>query len=346
MGASNFTYAEASWTQALADWIGAHTRAFEAIGGVPKLLVPDNTKVAVIKACLYEPQVNRTYAEMAAHYDTAILPARPRRPRDKAKVEAAVLIIERWLLGRLRHRRFYSLAELNAAIGELLRQLNEERPIRRLGVTRRALLEELDRPHLKRVARASPIAFAEWRLRRVGIDYHVEVEAHFYSVPYRFARSEVEVRLTPRTVEIFLKGERIAAHLRSSGNHRHTTVPEHMPSSHRRYADWTVERIRREAAAIGPATAALMRADPGAPAAPRTGLPLLPRHRAPGAAVRRRSPRSRRHARHRDRHADLRLGALDPRQQARSPGRATAARRCRAGPPPQYPRTPLLPLTG
>jgi transposase len=247
LGASNFTYAEASWTQALGDWIGAHTRAFKAIGGVPNLLVPDNTKVAVIKACLYEPQVNRTYAEMAAHYDTAVLPARPRRPRDKAKVEAAVLIIERWLLGKLRHRRFYSLAELNAAIDELLHQLNEERPIRRLGVTRRALLEELDRPHLKALP-SEPYAFAE---------YHVEVEAHFYSVPYRFARHEVEVRLTPRTVEVFVKGERIAAHLRSSGNHRHTTVPAHMPSSHRRYADWTVGRIRQEAAAIGPATSAL-----------------------------------------------------------------------------------------
>jgi transposase len=129
LGASNFTYAEASWTQGLGDWIAAHTRAFAAIGGVPRLLVPDNTKVAVIKACLYEPQVNRTYAEMAAHYDTAILPARPRRPRDKAKVEAAVLIIERWLLGRLRHRRFYGLTELNAAIGGLLRQLNDERPL-------------------------------------------------------------------------------------------------------------------------------------------------------------------------------------------------------------------------
>jgi len=206
LGASNFTYAEASWSQALGDWIGAHTRAFAAIGGVPRLLVPDNTKVAVIKACLYEPQVNRSYAEMAAHYDTAILPARPRRPRDKAKVEVAVLIIERWLLGRLRHRRFYSLAELNAAIAELLRRLNEERPIRRLGVTRRALLEELDRPHLKRLP-AEPYSFAEWRVRRVGVDYHVEVEAHFYSVPHRFARSEVEVRLTPQTVEIFLKGE-------------------------------------------------------------------------------------------------------------------------------------------
>src|SRR6476659_2968379 len=198
----------------------------------------------------------RLYAEMAAHYDIAILPARPRRPRDKAKVEVAVLIIERWLLGRLRHRRFYSLAELNTAIGELLRQLNDERLIRRLGVTRRALFEELDRPNLNSLP-GQPYCFAEWRVRRVGVDYHVELEGHFYSVPHRFARSEVEVRLTPRAVEIFLKGERIAAHLRASSNHRHTTVPEHMPSSHRRYADWTVERIRREATSIGPATAAL-----------------------------------------------------------------------------------------
>jgi transposase len=141
-----------------------HTRAFAAIGGVPKPLLPDNTKVAVIKACLYEPQVNRTYAEMVAHYDTAILPARPRRPRYKAKVEVAVLLVELWLLGRLRHRRFYSLAELNTAIGELLRQLNDERPIRRLGVTRRALFEELDRPDLKSLP-AESYCFAEWRVR-------------------------------------------------------------------------------------------------------------------------------------------------------------------------------------
>jgi transposase len=256
MGASNFTYAEASWTQALGDWIGAHTRAFAAIGGVPRLLVPDNAKVAVIKACLYEPQVNRTYADMAAHYGTAVLPARPYKPRDKAKVEAAVLVVERWILARLRHRQFYSLAELNAAIAELLRQLNEDRAIRRLGRTRRQLLEELDRPALKPLP-VEPYVFAEWRIRRVGIDYHVEVEHHFYSVPYRFARREVEVRLTGRTVEIFAKGERIAVHLRSSGNGKHTTLADHMPSSHRRYADWTVGRIRRDAALVGPATAAL-----------------------------------------------------------------------------------------
>jgi transposase len=256
MGASNFTYAEASWTQGLGDWIGAHTRALAALGGVPNLLVPDNTKVAIIKACLYEPQVNRTYAELAAHYGCAVLPARPRKPRDKAKVEGAVLIIERWLLGRLRHRCFFGLGELNAAIADLLVRLNERRPIRRLGRTRRELLEELDRPHLKALP-AEPYSFAEWRMRRVGIDYHVEIDNHFYSVPHRFARAEVEARLTPRTVEIFAKGERIAAHIRSSGNGRHTTVPEHMPSSHRRYADWTIDRIRRDAARIGPATAAL-----------------------------------------------------------------------------------------
>jgi transposase len=256
LGASNFTYAEATWTQGLADWIGAHTRALEAIGGVPRLIVPDNTKTAVIKACLYEPSVNRTYTEMAAHYDTAILPTRPRRPRDKAKVEAGVLIMERWIIGRLRNRRFYSLAELHDAIRELLVRLNEERPIRRLGVTRRQLLEELDRPMLKPLP-VEPYVFAEWHLRRVGIDYHVDVERHYYSVPHRFAKDAVEVRLTARTVEVFAKGERIAAHLRSSGNGKHTTVRDHMPSSHRRYADWTIERIRRDAAVIGPSTAAL-----------------------------------------------------------------------------------------
>jgi transposase len=256
LGASSFTFAHASWTQALPDWIDAHVRALEVIGGVPHLLVPDNTKTAVVKACLYDPQVNRTYAEMAAHYDTAILPARPRRPRDKAKVEQAVLIVERWLLGRLRHRTFYSLAEVNAAIGELMTHLNEERPIRRLGVTRRQLLEQIDRPALKSLP-SEPYEFSEWRMRRVGIDYHIEVAAHYYSVPHRFARAEVDARLTARTVEIFLKGERIAAHMRMSGNHKHTTVAEHMPSSHRRYAGWTIERIRADARLIGPATVAL-----------------------------------------------------------------------------------------
>ena len=328
MGASNFTYVEATWTQALADWIGAHTRAFAAIGGVPRLLVPDNAKVAVIKACLYEPQVNRTYAEMAAHYGTAVLPTRPRRPRDKAKVEAAVLIIERWILARLRDRRFYSLAELNAAIGELLRRLNEERPIRRLGVTRRQLLEELDRPALKPLP-IEPYVFAEWRVRRVGIDYHVDVEGHFYSVPYRFARAEVEVRLTGRTVEIFAKGERIAVHMRSSGNGKHTTRPRShaVQSSPLRRLDHRPHPQGRRPHRASNRSA--LRAHPGAPAAPRAGLPILPRHPAPGASVRCRTSGSRRHARHRDRRAHLRIGPLHPRPQARSARRAQAPRTAR-----------------
>jgi transposase len=256
LGASSFTFARATWTQTLPDWIDAHVQAFEAIGGVPHLLVPDNTRTAVIKACLYDPLVNRTYAEMAVHYDTAILPARPRKPRDKAKVEQAVLIVERWLLGRLRHRIFTCLAEVNAAIGELLKQLNEEQPIRRLGVTRRQLLEEIDRPALKPLP-IEPYVFCEWRMCRVGIDYHIDAGSHYYSVPYRFARAEVDVRLTAKTVEIFLKGERIAAHVRVSGNRKHTTIADHMPSSHRRYAGWTIDRIREDARRIGLATAAL-----------------------------------------------------------------------------------------
>jgi len=256
LGASNFLYAEASWTQALGGWVESHNRAFAAIGGVPALLVPDNTRVAVIKACLYDPVINRTYADMAAHYGTAVLPARPCKPRDKAKVEVGVLIAERWLLGRLRHTTFYSLAELNAAIAAFCRRLNDERVIRRLGQTRRQLLDTIDGPALKPLP-AEPYVLAEWRIRRVGIDYHVEVDNHFYSVPHRYARAEVDARFTARTVEIFLRGERIAVHRRGSGDGKHTTVADHMASSHRRYADWTIERISREADAIGPSVSVL-----------------------------------------------------------------------------------------
>jgi transposase len=193
LGASSFTFAKASWTQTLPDWIDAHVRALEAIGGVPQLIVPDNAKTAIVKSCFYDPQVNRCYADMARHYGAALLPARPRKPRDKAKVEVAVLIVERWLLGRLRRRTFHSLAEVNAAIDEMLKNLNEERRIRRLGVTRRQLFDEIDRPALKALP-VEPYEYCEWRLRRVGIDYHVEIDAHYYSVPYRFARAEVEAR--------------------------------------------------------------------------------------------------------------------------------------------------------
>jgi transposase len=255
MGASSYTYAEASWTQTLPDWIGSHVRALAFMGGVPAQLVPDNPKVGVDRANWYEPGLNRTYLDLATHYQTAILPARPRKPRDKAKVEVGVLVVERWILARLRNRRFFSLAELNQAIGELVADLNA-RPMRRLGVSRRDLFLELDRPALKELP-AEPYEYAEWRVRRVGLDYHVDIDGHYYSVPHRLIREQLDARITAHTIELFRKGERVAVHLRGAGRGRHTTIAEHMPSSHRRYAEWTIERIGREALAIGPSTAKL-----------------------------------------------------------------------------------------
>jgi transposase len=258
MGGSSLSFAHASWTETLPDWIDAHVQAFAYFGGAARLLVPDNPKVAVIKACFHDPQVNRTYGEMAAHYDTAVLPARPYKPRDKPKVEAAVRIVERWLLGRLRNHRFHSLAEVRAAIAQMLVALNDRRVMRHVGRTRRQLFEEIDAPRLKALP-AEPYVLAEWRARKVGLDYHIDIDGHFYSVPFSHARAAVEVRATVRTVEVFLKGQRIATHMRGSGDGKHTTLPEHMPSSHRRYADWTLERILREAAAVGPSTEMLCR---------------------------------------------------------------------------------------
>jgi len=256
MGASSLTYAEATWTEGLADWIGAHTRAFAFMGGAPELVVPDNPKVAVIKACFYEPVVNRTYSDMIEHYQTAVLPARPRKPRDKAKVEVAVRIMERYLLGRLRKQTFYSLADLNAAIAGVLVRLNDVLNIRRLGVTRRALFEAVDKPHLTPLP-GEDYVYAEWRVRRANLDYHVDIDGSFYSVPSHLAREQIDARVTARTVELFVRGERVAAHARLSTCGRHTTVPEHMPSSHRRHSGWTIARIATEAAAIGPNTAML-----------------------------------------------------------------------------------------
>ncbi len=255
LGASNYTYAEATWTQGLPDWIGAHVRALAFLGGVPRQMVPDNLRAGVLRANWYEPGINPTYRDLAAHYGTAILPTRVRRPRDKAKVEAGVLVVERWILARLRNQRFFSLAELNAAITTLVADLNA-RPMRKLGVSRRQLFKELDRPALSPLP-AEPFVYAEWRIRRVALDYHVDIDGHYYSVPHRLLRERVEARVTARTIELFHKGERVAVHVRGGVRGRHTTLPEHMPRAHRRHAEWTIERIGREAAGIGAATATL-----------------------------------------------------------------------------------------
>jgi transposase len=258
LGASNYTYAEARWSEGLADWIGAHVNALAAIGGVPKAIICDNLKAGVTAISRYEPGINRTYQELAEHYDTAILPARPKKPRDKAKVEVAVQIVQRFVLARLRNRRFFSLVELNAAICERVADLNTK-IMRKLGVSRNELFAEIDRPALKALPQA-PYEYAEWKKCRVALDYHVEIADHYYSVPSRLIREELEARVTDLTVEILHKGVRVASHARSYARHRHTTIPEHMPSAHRRYAEWTPARMMREAEKIGPATIALVQA--------------------------------------------------------------------------------------
>jgi len=258
LGASNYTFAEARWSEGLPDWIGLHVNAFAAIGGVPKAIVCDNLKAGVTATCRYEPGVNRTYQELAEHYDTAILPTRVRKPRDKAKVEVAVQIVQRFVLARLRNRRFFSLHELNAAIREAVADLNAK-IMRKLGVSRDELFAEIDKPALKALP-PTPYQYAEWKKCRAAPDYHVEIAGHYYSVPSRLIREELEARITDRTVEVLHKGIRVASHARSDVPHRHTTIPEHMPSAHRRYAEWTPARINREAAKIGPATIALVEA--------------------------------------------------------------------------------------
>jgi transposase len=256
LGASSLTYAEATWTQSLPDWIGAHVRMFRFWGASPRLLVPDNLKSGVHRASFYDPEVNRSYGAMATHYGVGILPARPYHPKDKAKVEIAVRIAQFYILGRLRNVKFFSLVECNAAIIAALEQLNG-RPMRRLGLSRRELFETVERS----VMRALPetdYEYAEWALARVGIDYHVELAGFFYSVPYTLIRQQVETRLTERTVEVFHRGQRVAAHARRYGGPRHGTLPDHMPSAHRLYAEWNPERFQHQARAIGPNTEALI----------------------------------------------------------------------------------------
>jgi transposase len=255
-GASNYTYAEATLTQQLPDWIGSHVRAFQYFGCAPKVVVPDCLKGAVSRSCRYEPELNPTYAEMAEHYSICVLPARPARPRDKAKVEAGVLVAKRWILSVLRHRTFYSLAELNGAIQELLERLNA-RALRKVKKSRRELFLAFDHPNALSLPE-KPYEYAEWRVATVNIDYHIEVERHYYSVSYKLLREKLDVRLTAHTVEAFLKGERVAAHLRSFIPYGHTTLKEHMPPSHQQYLEWTPSRMVSWAKKIGPQTAQLV----------------------------------------------------------------------------------------
>jgi len=256
LGASSYTFAMASFSQALPDWIEGQTQALAFFGGVPKSIVCDNLKAGVAKPLWFEPTLNPTFAAMAEHYDTTILPTRVRKPRDKGKVEVAVQVVERWILARLRNRRFFSIVELNTAIRDLLEDLND-RPMRHVGQSRRQLFDAVEREALAALP-ATPFEYAEWKTAKVHPDYHVDVERTFYSVPHSLIGRRVEVRLTHRVVEIFHDHKRVASHVRRSARSGHVTVAEHMPKAHRRYANTTPESLIRQAAQVGANTAILV----------------------------------------------------------------------------------------
>ena len=257
LGCSNYTFAEATASQSLPDWLGSHVRAVEFFGGVPAAFVPDNLKSGVQKPHRYDPEINPAYAEWAEHYSTTILPARVRRPRDKAKVENAVLIVERWILAKLRDRQFFSLTELNTAIAELLLEYNHK-PFQKMDGTRHSRFLKLDRPALK-VLPARPYEYAQWKSAKVHLDYHIEVERAYYSVPYRHIGDQVDVRMTARMIEIFYRRQLIATHIRSFKRSHRTTLPAHRPEKHRAIVDQSIERLIERAMRIGASVAAVLR---------------------------------------------------------------------------------------
>ncbi|MEX2553417.1 MAG: IS21 family transposase [Actinomycetota bacterium] len=257
LGASNFTFAEATWTQDLSDWVGSHVRMLAFFGSVPQVVVPDNLASGVRHASYYEPDINPTYHEMARHYGTTVIPARVRRPRDKAKAEAGVLLVERWILARLRNHTFFSLSELNREIARLLDELND-RPFQKLSGSRRTRFEELDRPAMQPLPEHR-YEYAQWKKARVHkVDYHVAVGGHHYSAPHRLAGEPVDVRCSASAIEIFHRGERVAAHPRSRRPGGYTTEPGHRPKSHQQHLDWSPERMIRWASQTGPSTAAVV----------------------------------------------------------------------------------------
>ena len=252
LGASSYVYAEASLSQELPSWIGSHVRMVEFFGGSSEIWVPDNLKSGITTACRYEPGVNRTYADLAEHYGAVVIPARPGRPKDKSKVEVSVQVAQRWILAVLRNRIFFSLAELNEAIWEKLDQLNA-RPMKKLGASRKDLFERLDRPALLPLP-SSRYEMRQWKPCGVNIDYHVEVDHNYYSVPFELRQEKLEARFTQLTVEIFFKNQRVASHVRSSGRGHHSTRSEHMPAAHRAHAEWSPSRLISWGEKTGPAT--------------------------------------------------------------------------------------------
>lgn len=256
LGASNYTFAHASASQTEADWINSHVKAAEFFGGWTTLTIPDNLKSGVTRAHRYTPVLNASYEQWSDWYDTAIIPARPYRPKDKAKAENAVLVVERWILARLRKHTFFSLGELNDAIARLLIDLNN-RPFKKLPGCRRTLFEQLDQPALKPLP-AKSYEYLQVRSARVHIDYHIEFDKHYYSVPHQLVKTAVEVRASVSMVSVYAHGKRVACHVRSAFKGGHSTLTEHMPQAHRAMSQWSPERFEQWASDIGPATARLV----------------------------------------------------------------------------------------
>lgn len=256
MGATSYTYVEATWDQTTYSWIGSHVRSFQFFGGVPALLVPDNLKSAIKDACRYDPNINSTYEDMARHYNTAILPARPYRPQDKAKVENGVQVVERWILARIRHEKFYSLEDLNKRIKKLLKELNHE-PFQKKDGSRWSLFQSVDAPFLKPLPEKT-YEYSEFYHRKVGLNYHIELEEHFYSVPYLYVGKEIDIRVTERIVEVLHDGKRIVSHQRSKQSGKTTTL-EHMPKRHLKHAEWTIDKAMEWSQTVGPKMQELLR---------------------------------------------------------------------------------------
>ncbi|ERS84654.1 integrase [Marinobacter sp. EVN1] len=251
LGASNYTYAEATWSQSLRDWLSSHVRTFEFFGGIPEMVVPDNLRSGVSKACRYDPELNPSYQQLAEHYQVAILPARPYKPKDKSKAEVGVQIVENWILARLRHHTFFTLAEANQCIRSLLEELNS-RPFRRLPGNRQTAFETLDQPALRPLPK-QPYEYVEIRRCRVNIDYHIEFDQHHYSVPHQYVGEQVEVQASDHLVQVHFRQRQVASHPR---RHRPGTTTEagHMPARHRKQQQWTPGRLKNWARDIGPDT--------------------------------------------------------------------------------------------
>jgi len=256
LGASNYTFVWASFSQDLPSWISAHVRALDYFGAVPEIIIPDNLLSGVTKPSYYEPDINPTYLDLSLHYGTVIIPARVRKPKDKAKVETAVKVAEMWILAALRNHTFFGLEELNKAVSEKLIELND-RKFQKMEGSRKSLFETIDKPAMKPLPLRA-YEYAEWKKATVNVDYHIAVDNHFYSVPYQLLKERVDVRLTAATIEVLFKNNRVASHARSYDKWKHTTLTEHMPKRHQKFLEWTPSRIIAWAGKNGPHTQALV----------------------------------------------------------------------------------------